>query len=313
MTKPKGLGRGLDALLGGPPASTPTPRFTPAHPDEVQDFPSGKSRAGVMEVAIADIERNPDQPRATFDEGKLAELAASIRTYGIIQPLTLRKVRASKYQLVAGERRFRAAQQAGLSSVPAYVREANDSELLEVALVENLQREDLDPLEVATSFQRLLDECGLTHESLATRIGQGRSSITNHLRLLSMHETVQAFLKSRELTLGHAKVLAGITGPDATVLQGALAEKTVQEGASIRTLQGWIRDGWPGQKRPTTPKEKSPLTDDEEQALDVVRLRLNGTRAKVSLKRTDGNAGQLTFHYTDAEVLEALLEKLGLR
>jgi ParB family transcriptional regulator, chromosome partitioning protein len=333
MGKPKGLGRGLDALLG-PGLTSPRPTSNPSsgqdagvtpvsltgvqeekpHPDDVQAFPSAASELGaVVHISISDVERNPDQPRTHFDESKLRELAESISAHGIIQPLTLRKIRASKYQIIAGERRFRAAQLANLTHVPAYVRTADDHALLEMALVENIQREDLDPLEIAMSYQRLIDECGLTHESLAARMGQGRSTISNHLRLLSMHETVQSFLRNRSLSMGHAKVLAGMTGPDALVMQGALAEKVVAEGASILTLKQWLERGWPQTKKASSVRgETSAFTEDEEQALHRLRLRLNGTKAKLTLKRTKLGGGNITLSYQDVTDLEAILHKLGL-
>ncbi|MDA0728365.1 MAG: ParB/RepB/Spo0J family partition protein [Bacteroidetes bacterium] len=320
MGKPKGLGRGLDALLGhgltppSPGFSSSSAPVSKAHPDDVQAFPNATGdRGSAVHISISDIERNPDQPRSHFDESKLRELADSIKAHGIIQPLTLRKIRASKYQIIAGERRFRAAQLAGLTHVPAYVRTADDHALLEMALVENIQREDLDPLEIAMSYQRLIEECGLTHESLASRMGQGRSTITNHLRLLTMHETVQTMLRNRSLSMGHAKVLAGMTGPDALVMQGALAEKVVAEGASILTLKQWLEQGWPQAKhKPTARREWGDVSEDEEQALQRLRLRLNGTKAKLSLKRTKLGGGHITLSYQDVTDLEAILQKLGL-
>ena len=164
-------------------------------------------------VAISDIEANPNQPRNAFDDKGLKELAESIATHGIIQPITLRKIRASKYQIISGERRFRASQQAGLTELPAYVRSADDQSLLEMALVENIQREDLNPIDVGLSFRRLMEECDLTQESLAKRVGMGRSSVANHLRMLDLPETIQSMLRDGQLSLGHGKALAWVREP----------------------------------------------------------------------------------------------------
>ncbi|MEC7693598.1 MAG: ParB/RepB/Spo0J family partition protein, partial [Bacteroidota bacterium] len=206
MTKPRGLGRGLDALLGAPPAGS----GNASHPDDVRDFPrtAGERVNAVELIRIQDIEANPNQPRRVFDEAGLKELADSIEAHGIIQPITLRKIRASKYQIISGERRFRASQAAGLTELPAYVREADDQSLLEMALVENIQREDLNPLEVGMSFRHLMEECALTQETLAKRVGMGRSSVANYLRMLDLPEQIQTMLRLGTLGFGHAKTLS---------------------------------------------------------------------------------------------------------
>ena len=312
MTKPRGLGRGLDALLGG----TPVPQQR-SHPDDIRGFPEDDSRRAqvnaVQMVAISDIEANPNQPRNAFDDKGLKELAESIATHGIIQPITLRKIRASKYQIISGERRFRASQQAGLTELPAYVRSADDQSLLEMALVENIQREDLNPIDVGLSFRRLMEECDLTQESLAKRVGMGRSSVANHLRMLDLPETIQSMMRDGKLSLGHGKALAGVRGSDARYTQIALAEKAVTETASVRELERWIHEG----KLKHSPKggqrmAPSALTADEAQMLDILRTKLHSTKAKVALKRRGTHGGQLTLSYANLEELEAVLAKLGV-
>ena len=312
MTKPRGLGRGLDALLGG----TPVPPQR-SHPDDIRGFPEDDSRRAqvnaVQMVAISDIEANPNQPRNAFDDKGLKELAESIATHGIIQPITLRKIRASKYQIISGERRFRASQQAGLTELPAYVRSADDQSLLEMALVENIQREDLNPIDVGLSFRRLMEECDLTQESLAKRVGMGRSSVANHLRMLDLPETIQSMMRDGKLSLGHGKALAGVRGSDARYTQIALAEKAVTETASVRELERWIHEG----KLKHSPKggqrmAPSALTADEAQMLDILRTKLHSTKAKVALKRRGTHGGQLTLSYANLEELEAVLAKLGV-
>ena len=314
MTKPRGLGRGLDALLGGAPKEGNT---ISTHPDEVHGFPaSSASRErvnAVQHIPIADIEANPNQPRREFDVDGLRQLAASIEAHGIIQPITLRKVRASKFQIISGERRFRAAQQAGLPELPAYIREADDQSLLEMALVENIQRQDLNPLEVGMSFRHLMEECDLTQESLAKRVGMGRSSVANFLRMLELPEQLQGMLRAGQLGLGHAKALAGLRGPDAKYTQIALAEKTVAEGVSVRKLERWVKQG--GWKAPTKKQSvdtRESLSADEEQALNLIRTKLSSTQATIAMKRNKRGGGQLTVSYKTLDELEAVLTKLGL-
>ena len=314
MTKPRGLGRGLDALLGGAPKEGNT---ISTHPDEVHGFPpSSASRErvnAVQHIPVADIEANPNQPRREFDVDGLRQLAASIEAHGIIQPITLRKVRASKFQIISGERRFRAAQQAGLTELPAYIREADDQSLLEMALVENIQRQDLNPLEVGMSFRHLMEECDLTQESLAKRVGMGRSSVANFLRILELPEQLQGMLRAGQLGLGHAKALAGLRGPDAKYTQIALAEKAVAEGVSVRELERWVKQGgWKAPSKTSSAVQRESLSADEEQALNLIRTKLSSTQANITMKRNKRGGGQLTVSYKTLDELEAVLTKLGL-
>ena len=314
MTKPRGLGRGLDALLGGAPKEGNT---LSTHPDEVHDFPTSRAsreRVNVVKhIPIADIEANPNQPRREFDVDGLRQLAASIEAHGIIQPITLRKVRASKFQIISGERRFRAAQQAGLTELPAYIREADDQSLLEMALVENIQRQDLNPLEVGMSFRHLMEECDLTQESLAKRVGMGRSSVANFLRMLELPEQLQGMLRAGQLGLGHAKALAGLRGPDAKYTQIALAEKAVAEGVSVRELERWAKQGgWKAPAKTSSAVQRESLSADEEQALNLIRTKLSSTQANIAMKRNKRGGGQLTVSYKTLDELEAVLTKLGL-
>ena len=314
MTKQRGLGRGLDALLGGAPKEGNT---ISTHPDEVHGFPpssASRERVNVVQhIPVADIEANPNQPRREFDVNGLRQLAASIEAHGIIQPITLRKVRASKFQIISGERRFRAAQQAGLTELPAYIREADDQSLLERALVENIQRQDLNPLEVGMSFRHLMEECDLTQESLAKRVGMGRSSVANFLRMLELPEQLQGMLRAGQLGLGHAKALAGLRGPDAKYTQIALAEKAVAEGVSVRELERWVKQGgWKAPTKKSSTDQRESLSADEEQALNLIRTKLSSTQATIAMKRNKRGGGQLTVSYKTLDELEAVLTKLGL-
>ena len=309
MAPSKGLGRGLDALLGHPgdarPATQPVSAPTAAG--------VAKPSSAVRQVPIADIEANPNQPRQEFDEAGLKALAESIDALGIIQPITLRRVRASKFQIISGERRFRAAQMVGLDALPAYVREADDQTLLEMALVENIQREDLNPLEVALSYKRLMDDCGLTQQELGKRVGKARSSVTNHLRTLDLPMRIQHMLREGQLGLGHAKALAGLSGNDALYQQVALAEKAVAEGASVRELESWVKAlKSPGTASAKSQRERLAVREDETLALDRLRMKLSDTHAKLAIQRSPKGGGQITLKYQDLTDLESILNKLGL-
>ena len=272
-----------------------------------------KPSSAVRQVSIADIEANPNQPRQEFDETGLKALAESIEALGIIQPITLRRVRASKFQIISGERRFRAAQMVGLDALPAYVREADDQTLLEMALVENIQREDLNPLEVALSYKRLMDDCGLTQQELGKRVGKARSSVTNHLRTLDLPMRIQHMLREGQLGLGHAKALAGLAGNDALYQQVALAEKAVAEGASVRELESWVKAiKSPGTASAKPQKERLAVREDETLALDRLRMKLSDTHAKLAIQRSPKGGGQITLKYQDLTDLESILNKLGL-
>ena len=309
MAPSKGLGRGLDALLGHPSDARLATQAVSASTAAGVPKPS----PAVRQVPIADIEANPNQPRQEFDEAGLKALAESIDALGIIQPITLRRVRASKFQIISGERRFRAAQMVGLDALPAYVREADDQTLLEMALVENIQREDLNPLEVALSYKRLMDDCGLTQQELGKRVGKARSSVTNHLRTLDLPMRIQHMLREGQLGLGHAKALAGLSGNDALYQQVALAEKAMAEGASVRELESWVKAlKSPGTASAKPIKERLAVREDETLALDRLRMKLSDTHAKLAIQRSPKGGGQITLKYQDLTDLESILNKLGL-
>ena len=313
MTRPRGLGRGLDALLG----EKSTAKENASLANHIRELPPNKGvghRVNAVDmIRIQNIEANPNQPRRVFDERSLNELAESIKSHGIIQPITLRKIRASKYQIISGERRFRAAQKVGLTQLPAYVREADDQGLLEMALIENIQRKDLNPLEVGLSFRHLMEECKLTQEVLAQRVGMARSSVANYLRMLDLPEQIQQMLRLGTLGLGHAKTLSGVKGHNAKYTQIAFAEKASAEAVSVRELERWIKQGGWNASSVTKPTVAiAPLTADEELALHMLRTKLSSTQAKVALKRRSQGGGQLTLTYSTAEELDAVLVKLGL-
>lgn len=298
MSKKQALGRGLGALLPGappPPASQP------------QDTPPviGTMAGNICSLTISQIDNNPDQPRREFDETPLQELAQSIRELGIIQPITVHKVRADKYQIISGERRFRAAQLAGLEEVPAYIREVNDQTLLEMALVENIQREDLHAIEIAISFKRLIDECELTHEDLGSRLGKNRSTITNYVRLLQLPADMQLAVRHKEISMGHARALIGIDDPN---WQKTVFERIQSEQLSVRAVEALARVK-KGKDAPQKGKAKPILTFNEQQVQADLRLKF-GNRSR--LRKDKAGGGKIELSYEDAEGLDQLLNLLGI-
>ncbi len=232
------LGRGLGALM-----------------DDADKVQPG---AGINEIELSKIEANPFQPRTNFDEETLKELSESIKEIGLIQPITLRKIGDDKYQIIAGERRFRAAQMAGLEAIPAYIRKAKDEAMLEMALVENIQREDLDAIEIALSYQRLLEELDFTQEELSTRVGKKRSTIANYLRLLKLPAVIQKGLIDKLISMGHARAIINIEDSE---IQTMIYGQIVKMGLSVRRVEEIVRNlnNEESKEKQSTEKEKFPL------------------------------------------------------
>lgn len=236
------LGKGIRALLQSMESETSV---------EINDKKTAQqdaNNAAVSHISLDSIEVNPFQPRADFDETALKELSDSIKMHGVVQPITVRKVGTNKYQLISGERRTRAAKLAGLKEIPAYLRAANDQEMLEIALIENIQREDLNAIEVAIHFRRLLDECNLTHESLADRVGKDRSTVTNFLRLLKLPPEVQRGLKEKKISMGHARAILALEDP---IAQIDIYKETITRNLSVRDVELLARD-YRGKKQSST-------------------------------------------------------------
>ncbi|MEZ4809110.1 MAG: ParB/RepB/Spo0J family partition protein [Allomuricauda sp.] len=245
-TKKQALGRGLSALLKDPENDIKS----------VSDKNADKVIGSVVELDIDSIAMNPFQPRSNFNDEALEELASSIRELGIIQPITVRKLDFNKFQLVSGERRYRAAKLVGLETIPAYIRIANDQESLEMALVENIQRQDLDPIEIALSYQRLIDEIQVTQEKLSDRVGKKRSTITNYLRLLKLHPIIQTGMRDGFISMGHGRALINI---DKKKDQIAIYEKIVSDGLSVRDTERLVKT-MKDPKDATGPEKKQPST-----------------------------------------------------
>jgi ParB family chromosome partitioning protein len=280
------LGKGLSALLQDPNkdssiSAVNSPMMAFIHPDE---------------VAV-----NPYQPRTTFDEEALADLAQSISELGIIQPITVRKISDGNYQLVSGERRLRASKLAKLESIPAFVREANDQESLEMALVENIQREDLDPIEIALSYQRLIDEIDLTQESMSKRVGKKRSTITNYLRLLKLHPQVQGALRRREISMGHGRALMAVEDEKAQI---ELLVLVLEKSLSVRATEALV-------KKYGSPKsEKLELKVPSKKVLSAIEDLEKGLNRKVQLKASQSGSGSITITFSSTKDLIQLKKQL---
>ena len=299
---PRGLGKGLGALLG---ESTDISNFR--KPVEyinktVVTSEQTQNSADVMLIPVDMIEPNPFQPRSTFDPAAMEELAESIRTLGLIQPITVRKKSPDRYQIISGERRFRASRLAGLTEMPAYIRETDDQGMLEMAIVENIQRENLDPIEIALSYQRLIEECDLTQEQMAARVGKKRASVTNYLRLLKLPAKVQHDLKVGLLSVGHAKVLLGIEDES---IQEKLCDLVIKDGLSVRQLEDRIRKA--GKEEPSKTPQEQELPDDYFKVLEIVGKYFGNS---ISLKRSSTGKGTMTIHFSSDEEISRFLKAL---
>lgn len=255
----------------------------------------------VATIPLSEIEVNPYQPRKDFDPDALAELSESLKVHGLIQPITVRRLADKQYQLISGERRMRASKLAGFMEIPAYVRLANDQEMIEMALVENIQREDLNAIEVAITYQRLMDECSLTHENLGDRVGKKRSTVTNFLRLLKLPPDIQKGLKEDSISMGHARALLGIAD---FAMQHSIFKNVVTDNLSVRETEDLIRH-YNEDKRPKPAKPK--LGADYQNVQDSLRTRLG---AKVALKVKSNGGGQIAIPFTSTKDLNRILDLL---
>ncbi len=286
MTRAGGLGRGLSALI---PAAAP-------------------GQSGLVTLPLAQLQPNPRQPRERFDEEQLQELAHSLREVGMLQPIVVRPVGEQRFQIVAGERRFRAARLAGMDEVPAVVRHTADEQLLTEALVENVHRADLDPIEEALAYQQLLDDFGLTHDALAAKLGKSRSAISNALRLLNLPPLVQDMVVMGALSAGHARAILGVDDPEA---QARVAHRVVAEGLSVRATEELVR-------QLTTPPDESTMTELADQArarhdhpfAHAAKLLADALGTRVQIKGT-ARRGRVIIDYAGREDLDRLVAALA--
>jgi ParB family chromosome partitioning protein len=299
MSKKRALGKGLSALLESASSDITS--------SNVGSLQGSQTVGSISSIFISQIEANPFNPRIHFEEDALQELAKSIGEHGVIQPLTVRKLGRDKYQIISGERRFRASQLAGLLDVPCYIRIANDSTMLEMALVENIQREDLNSIEVGLSYQRLIDECDFTQEKLGEKLGKSRSNITNYLRLLKLPVKVQISVREGLISMGHARALVS-AGDESK--QEELLTTVLTDNLSVRGLEDLIKDKKPGvkSKGKKTNSADYPLTN------ETVNFKLNLAKkldTKVEIKANNKGVGKMVINFKSQVELDKIIEILG--
>ena len=294
------LGRGLSALLEG--------NDTTDARDKHSETKLNNQTGVIINIPLDQIEVNPFQPRTSFEPESLKELSDSINIHGVIQPITVRRIENNKYQLIAGERRLRASKLVGKTDIPAFVRSASDQESIEIALIENIQREDLNPLEIAINYKRLQDECELTQEQLAVRLGKNRSTVTNFIRLLKLPPDVQAGLRDNKITMGHAKALMAITNPVALL---STYKEVVSKGMSVRQVEQLVRDIIARPRRNTS---VSPSNKSNEVPLTVKKMQDDLTSAlstKVHINRTKDGKGDIVIKFYNDDDLQRLVEAIS--
>ncbi|MCH2488687.1 MAG: ParB/RepB/Spo0J family partition protein [Flavobacteriales bacterium] len=291
-TKKQALGRGLSALLKDPSNDIKS----------AEDKNADKVVGSIVELDLDSIEVNPFQPRTSFNEESLRELASSIKELGVIQPITVRKLDFNKYQLVSGERRFRASKLIGLATIPAYIRIANDQESLEMALVENIQRQDLDPIEIALSYQRLIEEINVTQEELSDRVGKNRSTIANYLRLLKLDPIIQTGMRDGFISMGHGRALINI---EDTNDQLDIYEKIISEKLSVRDTEALVRNYKTPDDTPKKTKKQLP------QFANKGRKELSDLLdTKVDVKVAKSGKGQLVLPFKDKDDFLRILNRI---
>lgn len=286
VMKRSALGRGLDALI------------------TMDDLKTGGS-SSISEIELSKIQPNPEQPRSVFEEETLEELATSIRSLGVIQPITLKEIGTDKYMIISGERRYRASLKAGLERIPAYIKTAADENVVEMALIENIQREDLNSIEIALAYQKLIDSYGLTQEKLSERVGKKRATIANYLRLLKLPAEIQMGLKDKKIDMGHARALLPVEDPE---VQLALYEQILSEGLSVRNVEEIVRNGVEA-ARPEEKEAKQagrkPMLPEEFNLLKDHLSRFFNT--KVQLACNEKGKGRITIPFASEEELERLI------
>ena len=287
------LGRGLAALI--------------SDADEPEMMPPAAAVSSINEIPLEQIEVNTFQPRNYFDEEALLELSESIKVQGIIQPITVRKLADNQYQIISGERRFRASKLAGLKAIPAYIRLADDQQMLEMALIENIQRENLNPIEISLSYQRLMTECNLKQDELGDRVGKNRATVANYLRLLKLPPDIQIAVRDNKITFGHARAIITI---DSVENQLAVFKKIINEELSVRKTEDLVREIAQQKSSKTPPKPSKGASNIEYKKLQSTLSNHFGT--KVALKVNDKNEGEIKIQFYSTEDFNRILEILAL-
>jgi ParB family transcriptional regulator, chromosome partitioning protein len=300
MSKKKALGRGLSALLSD---NASDERLEVDIPAPAPQRPAN----GIAEIAIGEIEVNPFQPRSHFDQEALRELAESIKVHGIIQPITVRRLAPNQYQLIAGERRFQASKLAGLKAIPAYIRSADDQQMLEMALIENIQRENLNAIEIALSYQRLITECSLKQDELGERVGKNRATVTNYLRLLKLPPDIQIAVRDNRISMGHARAIINVENPEQQLY---IFKKTLSEDLSVRKVEELVREvsGKKTESSPTSTTVPSNVSKEISNLQSSLSSHF-GTRVVV---KSDGQKGEIKIPFLSVEDLNRILDILKM-
>lgn len=302
MSKKKALGRGLNALLSD---NDTTDRLEAEMAVANVAAPSSP-RSGINEILISEIETNPFQPRTHFDEDALLELAESIKVHGIIQPITVRRLAHNQYQLISGERRFQASKLAGLEMIPAYIRAADDQQMLEMALIENIQRENLNAIEIALSYQRLLTECNLKQEQLGERVGKNRATVTNYLRLLKLPPDIQIAVRDNRITMGHARAIINVDSADQQLY---IFKKTLAEELSVRKVEELVRE-MGGAKTESTPAQTQAGGSAAAKEMSQLQSKLSSHFSTRVMVKSDGRKGEIKIPFVSVEDLNRILDIL---
>ena len=295
MNKKKELGKGIRALLSNIENSN--------NPSEKTQLVK-ELNSSILEIPLDNIEVNPFQPRSEFDPEELSELAQSIKIHGLIQAITVRSLGGDMYQLISGERRLKASKIAGLKTIPAFIRIADDQALLEMALIENIQRSNLNAIEIAISYQRLMVECDLTHESLSERVGKKRSTISNYVRLLKLPPQIQSSIKNGEISMGHARSLAGL---DDVGLQLDIYKEVLAKNLSVRALENLIKS-YSSEAKLAAPKQSKELPAEVKKIQDTLSANL-GTSVKI--KRSEGGSGEISIKFKSDREFNDILDVLN--
>jgi ParB family chromosome partitioning protein len=306
MSKKKALGRGLSALLSDNEADEKLEVDIPVRATISEQ--SSKPAGGIAEISIGEIETNPFQPRTHFDEDALLELAESIRVHGIIQPITVRRLSQNQFQLISGERRFQASKLAGLTQIPAYIRSADDQQMLEMALIENIQRENLNAIEIALSYQRLISECSLKQDELGERVGKNRATVTNYLRLLKLPPDIQIAVRDNKISMGHARAIINVENPEQQLY---IFKKAVGEELSVRKVEELVRE-IASKKPDATPAQSSTPSPSASKEIAQLQSSLSshfGTRVVI---KSDGKRGEIKIPFLSVEDLNRLLDILKM-
>jgi len=306
MSKKKALGRGLSALLSDSPSDEKLEMdHFPVSPSSSADTDTVEATNGIAEISLEEIEVNPFQPRSHFDQSALSELSESILVHGIIQPITVRRLAHRQYQLISGERRLQASKLAGLKTIPAYLRSANDQQMLEMALIENIQRENLNAIEIALSYQRLISECNLKQDELGDRVGKNRSTVTNYLRLLRLPPDIQIAVRDNKLSMGHARAIINVENPDEQLY---IFKKAIDEDLSVRKVEELVREF----SQKSGAKEEDVTASPAPASREIAQLQTKlsshfGTRVVV---KSDGKKGDIRIPFLSVEDLNRILDIL---